>query len=783
MPITPTYPGVYVEEIPSGARSITGVSTSITAFLGTCRRGPIDKAVRVRNFGDFERDFGGLAADSELSYAVRQFFLNGGSEALVVRLVKDPTTASVGLEKDGGGVVLTLEAREKGFSGNGIDVEIDHDTAMPDSTFNLRLRQVDPNNPADVRSEAFDNLSMDSHDARYVERVIKDDSRLVTAKRTDLTDALGAINGTSTSAALVDDDGDPLDIGELIDASHNQLRVSANGSELVEVTINPGENPTLESVCADITKQVHNSNAAEHEDALESLTCEAKNNQIVLTSGEAGEHSRVRVLPGLANDVTAKLRLGLANGGSEKDAVAAIRPIVAPPRGSLTGVEITDTGILAEPKATLPSPTKDRFKIVVNKLPPRTVDLSSLVDDPAKLPPAQGKTLDERLEDLAARIQRAVRRLDPLEPAFARFTCKPDGKKLVLTSGAGGTDSSVTVKAADEKDIAEALGLTGKIDSKSGERTALLGGTESPVSDADASQVYVGNRVQRTGIYALEAVDLFNLLCLPGIEPKQAHAGILQDAEAYCRDRRAFLLIDAPKAKDRPADIEDLVRNKAHLPKSDHAAVYYPWVDIADPLAGGRLRRVAPSGTVAGLYARTDAGRGIWTAPAGTEATLVGVLDTGYKLSNPEHGLLNPLGVNCIRMLPVHGPVAWGARTLLGADQMASEWKYVPVRRLALYIEESLYRGLQWVTFKPNDEPLWSQIRLNAGAFMQDLFRQQAFQGSSPRQAYFVKCDGETTTQNDIDRGIVNILVGFAPLKPAEFVMIKLQQIAGQAAA
>ena len=133
-----------------------------------------------------------------------------------------------------------------------------------------------------------------------------------------------------------------------------------------------------------------------------------------------------------------------------------------------------------------------------------------------------------------------------------------------------------------------------------------------------------------------------------------------------------------------------------------------------------------------------------------------------------------------IRSFPVYGIVSWGARTLEGADVLASEWKYVPVRRTALYLEESLFRGLKWVVFEPNDEPLWAQIRLNVGAFMQNLFRQSAFQGRTAREAYFVKCDSETTTQADIDLGIVNILVGFAPLKPAEFVVLRIQQLAGQ---
>jgi phage tail sheath protein FI len=179
------------------------------------------------------------------------------------------------------------------------------------------------------------------------------------------------------------------------------------------------------------------------------------------------------------------------------------------------------------------------------------------------------------------------------------------------------------------------------------------------------------------------------------------------------------------------------------------------------------------------VYARTDATRGVWKAPAGTDADLRGA-SLAVKINDLENGALNPLGINALRTFPIFGNIAWGARTLDGSDQAASEYKYIPVRRTALFIEESLYRGLKWVVFEPNDEPLWSQIRLNVGAFMQTLFRQGAFQGKTPREAYFVKCDKETTTQNDINLGIVNVLVGFAPLKPAEFVVIKLQQMAGQ---
>jgi phage tail sheath protein FI len=218
------------------------------------------------------------------------------------------------------------------------------------------------------------------------------------------------------------------------------------------------------------------------------------------------------------------------------------------------------------------------------------------------------------------------------------------------------------------------------------------------------------------------------------------------------------------------------------LPKTSYAAVYFPWIKIADPLNGGLLRSVAPSGTIAGLYARNDSAQGVWKAPAGTEATLAGVQTLDYPLTDSENAALNPLGVNCICLFPVFGPVAWGARTLQGDDQTAGDWKYIPVRRLALFLEESFYRGTKWAVFEPNAEPLWAQIRLSIGAFMQNLFLQGAFQGQTPSDAYFVKCDKDTTTQNDINLGIVNIIVGFAPLKAAEFVVIKIQQMAGQIA-
>jgi phage tail sheath protein FI len=274
----------------------------------------------------------------------------------------------------------------------------------------------------------------------------------------------------------------------------------------------------------------------------------------------------------------------------------------------------------------------------------------------------------------------------------------------------------------------------------------------------------------------VDRIDLFNIICVPGLTDETA----IGDLQTRARERRAFLVVDcAPDAA-----VGDVGSIPAAITGADarNSALYFPWARSADPLRANAVRAFPPSGFVAGIMARTDATRGVWKAPAGTEASLNGALGLTITMSDAENGQLNPRGVNCLRTMPVFGNIVWGSRTLHGDDQRGSEWKYVPVRRMALFLEESLFRGTQWVVFEPNDEPLWAQIRLNVGAFMQGLFRQGAFQGTTPRQAYFVKCDRETTTQADINLGIVNIQVGFAPLKPAEFVVLRIQQIAGDIA-
>ena len=274
-------------------------------------------------------------------------------------------------------------------------------------------------------------------------------------------------------------------------------------------------------------------------------------------------------------------------------------------------------------------------------------------------------------------------------------------------------------------------------------------------------------------------VDLFNLMVLPKNASGVVPNALWGNASVFCQKKRAFLLMDPEESWSTVQEATDLSTGvnslRAGLVK-DHSAIFFPRLTLKENEV---TLQVGPSGAIAGLMARIDSSRGVWKAPAGTEADLRGITGLEYRFTDEENGVLNPHGVNTIRIFP-NGIVNWGARTMDGDDDFGSEYKYIPIRRTALFIEESLYRGLKWVVFEPNDEPLWSQIRLNVGAFMHDLFRQGAFQGRTKQDAYFVKCDSETTTQNDINLGIVNVWVGFAPLKPAEFVILYLQQMTGQ---
>ncbi len=515
MPTQVSYPGVYIEEIPSGVRTITGVATSIACFVGWAPQGPTDRAVRILNFQEYEKHFGSIHPNSYLGYSVKQYFENGGSDAYVLRVLPDNPAA--------------------------------------------------PTAPTEVSA---------------------------TTKISDGTDEISFVAASP---------------GEWAHRYAVELKKTANSYSIVVVQL-------------------------------------------------------------------------------ELDATG--QPVIVSGQPKILGVVETFSRLSLNP------------------------------NDP--------RYIVEVIND------------------------RQNGSQIVRVDGTPPTAMNVGVSAP------------------------FAGGTASALAHPDDINSGQWNQVvQSVAAEAkqLDQIDLFNLLCVPGLTDATA----LGTLSSFCERRRAFLIVDSERDANDPNTF-----TPPTVSTKKNAAIYFPWLNAPDPLSEGRLSDFPPCGFIAGLYARTDATRGVWKAPAGTEATLVGAHSSAVNLTDKQNGILNPKGVNCIRSLPVYGTIAWGARTLDGDDEIGSEWKYIPVRRTALFIEETLFRATKWAVFEPNDEPLWAQLRLNIGSFMNDLFRQGAFQGRSPRDAYFVKCDKETTTQNDINRGIVNVVVGFAPLKPAEFVIIKLTQIAGQ---
>lgn len=528
MPVQTTYPGVYIEELPSGVRTITGVATSITAFIGRALQGPVNEPIVINSFGDFERQFGGLWTDSTMSYAVQDFYLNGGSKAVIVRVHNGATIAEISLPT-GSAIppddILTLVASSPGAWGSKLLAEVNYKTQDPTAPgspptpdpdlFNLVILQQNDETQQNDKLEEYLRVSLKPESPRYLPRVLEQNSTRVQVKK----------------------------------------------------------------------------------------------------------QSDAWVVPGL-------------------------RP-------------------------------------------------------------------EETLAPVAA-------------------TTAVDG-------GVPGTND------------------------------------------------YIGADNAKTGLHALYRTDMFNLLSIPPpTRGGDTAASVYTKAVEICGAKRAMLLVDPPAAWGSKIDtaVSNPVAKLGDVGVSGigarNAALYYPLIKKPDPLRENQQDLFVPSGAVAGIMSKTDTNRGVWKSPAGVDAAIMGATGLQVNLNDAQNGDLNQLGINCLRAFPITGRVVWGARTMRGADQLADEYKYVAVRRTALFIEESLFRGTKWVVFEPNDEPLWAQIRLNVGAFMHNLFRQGAFQGKTPREAYLVKCDRETTTQNDINLGVVNILVGFAPLKPAEFVIIKIQQLTGQ---
>jgi hypothetical protein len=395
------------------------------------------------------------------------------------------------------------------------------------------------------------------------------------------------------------------------------------------------------------------------------------------------------------------------------------------------------------------------------------------------------------LADVAARIQELVVGSVVANAAVRDFTCDAQNNQLVLTSGSRLTTSAVVVTGpGDGTDAAIDL-LLGDANDGS-ERTGqeslnlLLSGAADEVSLDGGSNGAPPDKAAYDAVFSMfEKYRDINMICLPGQTwNTTAEQAVIDAAVAHAEKMKSrMVIIDPPAGTELKT--EKSVTDLGFKPKT-YSVVYYPWARVANPFYNAETNPgvpttllVGPSAFAAGIWAKTDGKRGVWKAPAGVETALLGVAGLQYPVEDGEQDSLNPLGINCLRQIPGFGPVIWGTRTL--ATKADPEWRYVPVRRTAIMIEQSIFNGIQWAVFEPNNHNLWASLRGNIGSFMDGLFRAGAFQGEKASDAYFVRCGlGDTMTQGDIDRGQVIVIVGFAPLKPAEFVIVRIQQKVAQ---
>lgn len=654
----PTYlhPGVYVEEIPSGAKPIEAVSTSTAAFLGYVTKGPMKEPTLIFKWDDYEKMYGGLreieaSADSNqlgdsMGFSVRAFFQNGGTKAYIVRLVDESDGAAEKADKSRGycqgapsidGKFIQCTAVNEGTWADGLVVQFTEKDGAP-GTYKVEIGWPDEKGELDPE-ESFDNVSLVAGTAGFVEDVVNEISEYVTIGIEDAiaSDPAGYLIGKTTSGDLAGQD--------------------------VNFTA----------------------------DAFD------------------GEDTRT---------ITLKM-----------------------------------DGLAAETTVTLP---KSDF----------TDNLSALAETIQQLVRAAGK------------------------PAFT-CTCKTEDaeKHLVLSSGSSKATSKVE---ASETDMAGTLKLLDPDVKVLSGQDVCDDRIKWEETDKQVELVSGANGVAPTVTEYTNTFSEFlkyryiNIICLPGQFWAANGSGnaVISAAIAHAEKMKSrMVIVDPPPGEEFTTEKKV---NKMYLPTSTYSALYYPFVKINNPFYDEEMNpgaypklKIPPSSYAAGMWARTDSRRGVWKAPAGVETSLLGVAGMEYTVEDAEQDQLNHLGFNCLRRMPGFGSVIWGSRTL--STKANPEWRYVPVRRTAIFIEQSIYGGIQWAVFEPNNHQLWSSLRANIGSFMDGLFRSGAFQGEKASDAYFVRCGlGDTMEQGDIDRGQVIIIVGFAPLKPAEFVIVRIQQKVAQ---
>lgn len=874
MPVTVTYPGVYIQELPSGQQTITPVATGITAFVGRAPIGPSDEPITIFNFGDYTRSFGGLAHDYPLSFAVQDFFQNGGAQAIIVRLFEPVAGEGDGFARlafppspplvpDGwvlespaakGAAQLSISPPTGGAESEpveGMVVYVGNDNANQYLVVGDQAADPSKNAPASI------NIIPNLANAALTCAPLDFQQGPTPANWTFLTQSSGSLtvqNGTGIpqlgdTFTIAGDPtqttytvmSEPTITGATLatlQAKFNFSPKPPNGATFPSNAnvqfMAPQPAPMPLGWQIDGTPTLGKTNTLSIVNGTgapmpnDQFTVGGNTTVYVVTAYRPAtaktldqiDFSMLGSLP-LPTDPTAFCNcctLNFTRPGPQNWSVKSgpkvgdISFVVSNNNDAATGViDVGDTFTVSGDPTTYTVCVYDSASGTIYFLPSAATAFTSsnslTFSPPLRLKAAnQGEwgnllTASADANGITATTAQQFAQYDLQQDDLFNLTLtltNASGKKIagerylnvaVKTTGKSAAYPNRldrVLQAQSNLAVVDALSMVPPVGAAKGS-----GGYDS---DYLSTSTYIGDQDLKTGLYMLEDVQIFNLLCIPPdhrIFPEIPEAlqdldpAVRQAAAEYCTDRRAFYIVDPPVAwKDEamqglvanisPDDVGITGENEAGIEVARNAAVYFPRVLKEDPTIKNQLAVFVPCGIIAGVMAATDVARGVWKAPAGVDAGLAGVSSLEVNLNDAQNGQLNPLGINCLRNFPAYGPVVWGARTLRGADQFEDDYKYINVRRLTLFIEDSLWQGTQWAVFEPNDEALWSSLRLSVTNFLSNLSRQGAFYN------YNVTCDSTTTTPDDISQGIVNILVQIAPVAPAEFVVIQIQQTAGQ---
>lgn len=767
-------PGVYIEEMP-GPKPFQAVGTATGAFIGIAERGPIGEAKLITNWTQFVETFGGFIPSGYLAYAVNQFFTEGGTSCYVVRTChyNYATTPAAHLASKGSVTLqdttpantLQVDALTPGSWSDHVWVEIA--PAKKDPTNKFRMAVWFKGVEVETHEELTkgDVVGKVNAASKYVSvshagtsllppgrSAMQVNDRAGTPKPTLGITALDAVVSVSIVAQannrfglIVYQTGAVVE--KFLNLSLADMEQKVNGvsrfirvQDLKSPTASPGNLPAPSSTTL-------NDRAGAPLPTL-SVTALGAGLSIDTADGTAADTFKITVKRGAAtletfDDLTIANVEGKINGISPNIFVSNLESATAAPANRPANA--TGTALTA-PSATL------KFFVLVGG------------DDGL----GDGYTFNDSAA--AASLQVNAFR-DGVKVRIADATSGSAKFKLGVVVGGSEVETFDELIMDTVENAINGRSQFIEVVKKGSNRPANISATDIPTGLADMD--FIGDAATKNGLYAFDTVDDINILAIPD---RPGDREVVIAAYTYCQNRKdCFFVADPPYGLDPQQTLafkEGTGTFAGNAFNSSYAALYYPWVLMSDPITGGS-KLVPPSGAIVGTYSSTDVVRGVHKAPAGTiDGYLNSAVGIERQVTKGEQDLLNPENINVVRSFPGAGIVVWGARTL-SADP---EWRYVNVRRLLLFIEETIDENTQWVVFEPNDQSLWARVKRDVSAFLTDVWRSGALFGATAEEAFFVKIDTENNPPEARDAGRLVIDIGVAPVKPAEFVVFRITQ-------